>query len=1112
MTDKGINTILLDRLDILKGLGEDYEKMHKFHKSMKYLIEIKRNHLNQKLQEVRDAENFYMEKFQELLKKNNKFDNSTNLSQHINYFLHTEIDEKIQNNQMAEESFILGKNLFHDINCVREKIEDKILLVNSKQLEISSREQNIEEKISLLTDDQKKIYLELLNVNKYDYATINNSSGNSGSNSLGNINNSNSNILNNQIKINEIGNSSFQNDNIEFNKSFNQSKYPYLNTKNAMQELLKNDKNNTNNLLGEIAIIFERLKGEKFFDKICVTENDSKYNFTPVKLEYANQARHLITDPMSMKKKHSFSSDKKFQNSNNTLKIIDKELNSKINLNDNTKMNSIFSLNSQKSSFSKNNNYKENNKINNIFENDYYEKEFSEDEFFQNNNNVAKSLEKSNNNFSNIKYNYSGEYFSMKEKGDKNFAENNFTKNKDKFIYNQEKIFNKFYKRNDDKLPNIPFILKYYSNLLIIPYEEKQYFSDEIDYQKSKLGGYLKSNYPLEYYESSNKVDSLLQRSSSNSNFLFNNFNSSCKNNKFKNILNNLEISNNVINKNYKNYNSKLSSYKSRELKSGGSSSENIRPRYKYNIENKMNNECNSTSINKINKDSQRKFLELSRISEKTSPNKKRKKKKKVTKSNSVANNLDVRKEYKEIDNLYIARENNSNGSQKIVNKKNKSFKKLSDFSKNNSNEKRIEEKKVELIVNEKNKTKFNMNYKNKQIKLEFNEPILAQSKNIDKLLENNKLNNFKIPDKKTSNSKINMKNRKEKSSKDNNSIKNLNNNEDFKPIDNLDNDNNAKSIINNENFNIMQNNLEELNISEINLIANTSVFNNENFKKTDFNVSSDTLITLHNYQNINKNNNHNYQNNINNSEGYKINNNHSNLKSNKSSFKKTILRNKSENLLRTKENLSLSMRTKKIESRKNIINSSCSPISNKKKKEKEDNIKNLKVEKDFIKLERSISENKIPFKNKDYFDRKAYGKNNLKKTMMLNENNHFNKQLKFSNVPVIFFNHYSYVKSRYEFLNKSKKHEQNEDFEFDPNNNNVELRINITPVNTKTEHFGFKSINKLKESSKRKKFFIDDEIDIKKDYSLIKSNLFVNDSRNKSLKSRLFISNLISK
>jgi len=73
-------------------------------------------------------------------------------------------------------------------------------------------------------------------------------------------------------------------------------------------------------------------------------------------------------------------------------------------------------------------------------------------------------------------------------------------------------------------------------------------------------------------------------------------------------------------------------------------------------------------------------------------------------------------------------------------------------------------------------------------------------------------------------------------------------------------------------------------------------------------------------------------------------------------------------------------------------------------------------------------------------------------------------------------------------------------------------MRISVTPVHSKQEHFGIKTFLKIK-VPKSNKYEMEEEIEDKKNQkTLINSKMFKNNSRNKSLRSKLFVSSLLDK
>jgi hypothetical protein len=954
-------------------------------------------------------------------------------------------------------------------------------MVKGKQEEMNNREAAYENKFMLLSEDQKQLFKSLLNTNKFDYATYN-TINISGSNSQGNNNNNKSSSGNHSKNYKFINN---QFDNI-INKYYPNNDR-HITNKNKKK--VERDKHSTNNLLGEISFIFEKLKEENFFDKICETEINTSNNLTLMKLnDFNNQAGHLITDPISMQNNNPFSY-KNTQNSDNTLKIIDKDLNKK-------NSNSIFDVNSANSSFAKKNYLVADKiKINLIYEKDYYEKEFLEDELF---NSDAEN------------------YFLNKRNLEKDLSKNAFqNKNNknDKKIKskNKQKIFHKFYNQKqafDEKLPNIPFILRYYSNLLINPYEEKDYFSDEIEYQKNKLGAYIKCNYPMEYYESVSKVDKILQRSSSNSNFYFkNNLNSRSNqsNNKFRNIIKNLEIVNSLKDIN-KNTNKIKSPYRSKELRSNGSSTENIRPKYR-NDTSYLDGLENKEKINRINKmEVKRNSLKLTRISEVNSAKKKSKINKTIiTKSASInIRSIETKKKIKEsgsIINLVPVSIIKNNKS--IINKKNqsKSKKNQKNIALKANNEVKI--KRINDNINEYITVKKidSPRSSNKGIKIEIQEPILTESKNFEKNSKNLIIKNKK-------NREIAFKNETENKSS---SIK-LNKNQlktqvanvakilktSFIEIEEHYNDNaNRERKINKQDkkINVFYQSLEDLDISEFNQVANTSSrIVTKNYKNAKLDFSMDNLLNTQNNNEIiitipkEKSKNKTFSKNM------------FNIFNQNNNKNKSLIRNKSENLKNHNQNL-LNVKENKI-NYDNFSRTYRKPFSKSvnSRKTVSFDLNNNDIHLKEIKNENNSKEKKAAFKNKEYFDKRSIQRNNLKKTFNENEDKVLSNNL---NYTVIKFDNYAYVKSRYEYLNKLKKEKEDES-SFDPKIHSIEMRINVTPVNSKKGRFGIKAIKKIKESETKK--FVIDEFEDQKDKGMFKSRLFRNDSRKKSLMSKLFI------
>lgn len=269
--------------------------MNKFVKMLKSQIANRKANLVLKLSEARETENLYMNKFQELLKYNKNFDgNAAGISQQIKYILNTDFNEKIQMNQENEEKYILGKNLFNDFSLIREKINEKIYLVNSKQNELKLREIIFDNKFNKITDEQKKIFNFLINTENFDYETLKNSSTKA------------------IVKTNIL-------DNLDYNKNDEES---------------KNDLNQTHSLIGETSMLFQRLKKEHFFEKICLTDINSKnIQNNEVIFDYLNKNNHLITDPISLKNNpfslnqhcsngliKSLKKDEKKKHSNNSFK------------------------------------------------------------------------------------------------------------------------------------------------------------------------------------------------------------------------------------------------------------------------------------------------------------------------------------------------------------------------------------------------------------------------------------------------------------------------------------------------------------------------------------------------------------------------------------------------------------------------------------------------------------------------------------------------------------------------------------------------------------------------------------------------------------------------
>jgi len=1094
----------------LKFLAEDYEKMHKFKNKVKSSIEKKKQLLALKLNEARESQNFILEKFQELLKDNNKYDNNHNLSQQINYFLHTEIDERIQNNQKTEESIIIGKNLFNDINCVREKIDNKINIVNKKQQEINFKEKLIEIKFCELSEDQKNILTDLLNTQKYDYITLNN-----------NFNN----IYFNNTNNNNTGSNSYGNNQNNYISNLNSNNNNYLNSdkNDKFQDKTKSDINNTNNnnLLGEISRIFKKLKKENFFEKICETEILMKNNITQIKFENPHQINHLITDPISFRNSNiPFNNYKNTQNNDNTIKIIDKELN-------NNKSKKYIPICNSNSALNSNYLNIDNKKINLIFENDYYEKEFSEDEFFNNNNDKLINNIKKKSNKNNLRE--SNEYNNEISKYKKN---NFFLEDKKNQIFN--KFYNKINDNENDNLPNIPFILKYYSNLLI-PFEEKNYFSDEIEYHKKKLGGYLKCNYPLEYYESTNKVQNLMYKSSSNSNFLFNRNLISNNNNLslkdiMKNNIKNLDKENETNYKKDNKSNHKINSYKSKEnMSSRGNSSERIRPRYN---DNRMKNDGNAFDENKNNSMRfKRKSLDLSRISEIISP-KKKAKKKKLTKSLLLNNNTksyDINKKSNEKQITNITRID----KVKFLGLKNENSILTNNLKINNKNSidsRHInKEPKTRVLAKEINLNKpkilkeINLRKKNIQLELEIDEPDLIESNNLDSYLKNKKKDLKKNYTKNISS--INNRNCKIHSNNKSKSNSNTIRGETSVSKEKLNNINFKKINPDNSNSYRIQKNLIDLDESEIEMIANASATKlTDNVKKTNLDISADNFFTMqkqifdnsinlnmdcsYDLLNINKENTINKENST-------------NTTNNKISSNLKISRNKSERLLVNIKNNDLN----KLENSCKIKSfSNTTRFSNSKSTTHKNNIHSVNFDfnennyfnnynlKDIIIREKLGKKKKGIFKNKAFFDKKAEIRNEYKKPPRANEENNQQIFIISSNnniYPTVKFDNYSYIKSRYEFLNKHKKNEEEQDLGFDPNIHKIEMRINYTTVKDKQENFGIKTIKRIKGNNKK---YILDEIQINENQSLIRSKLFLNESKNKKLRSKLFVSDILNK
>jgi hypothetical protein len=260
--------------------------MQKFCEKTKHLIKIKKEILKNQINTARELEYYFMEKFQFLLKSNTNIDTDEKLINYLNNYLKLEVGNEKEKNNISiikDESIILGQNLFNDINQVKEKIINKINLVNIKQNNIKEMENNVEKKYNQLNIEQKNIFdgLIMRNIISKDEKNLDKEKEKDKKKEKDNVYD-NKNI---NIKIN--------NNNDNDNDKDNNNEKDKINSREIESEILQeenssyrksesvsisetNYKNSTNNLLGEISIVFEKLKENNFFDKICITETQDE--------------------------------------------------------------------------------------------------------------------------------------------------------------------------------------------------------------------------------------------------------------------------------------------------------------------------------------------------------------------------------------------------------------------------------------------------------------------------------------------------------------------------------------------------------------------------------------------------------------------------------------------------------------------------------------------------------------------------------------------------------------------------------------------------------------------------------------------------------------------
>jgi hypothetical protein len=277
--------------------------MQKFFEKTKHLIKIKKEILKEKINSAKDLEYFFMEKFQFLLNSNTNLDTDEKLRNYLNNYLKLEVgDEKDKKNIsiIEEESIILGQNLFNDINQVKEKIINKINLVNIKQNYIKDMENNLEIKYNELNLVQKNIFDGLIMKNINTKEKKNKEKNKDKENCYGDwIRNTNSinNYSKDTISNNENNNNKINSGEIE-SEILHEENSSFRKSDSACET---NYKNSTNNLLGEISMVFEKLKENNFFDKICITEtqDEKAYNIklSPIPINNSFFYKNSITEP-----------------------------------------------------------------------------------------------------------------------------------------------------------------------------------------------------------------------------------------------------------------------------------------------------------------------------------------------------------------------------------------------------------------------------------------------------------------------------------------------------------------------------------------------------------------------------------------------------------------------------------------------------------------------------------------------------------------------------------------------------------------------------------------------------------------------------------------------
>ena len=248
-----------------------------------------------------------------------------------------------------------------------------------------------------------------------------------------------------------------------------------------------NDKHMTNNLLGEISVIFEKLKEENFFEKICETEGNLKnINLTPIKLE-DDRSFHLDTDPSNLRNKEfnlnrnlhdkeSTGNLKKSLSSFKKNKIINKK-----NLENNNGMKiTIDSVKKEIICEKENENIVLDINIKNVkIEIKNLKKNKLKD------NKIKKTEEKKivQKNLEEVKL--KKKILLEKKLDEKKLIENKLESKKLEEKKFKEKIFEE--KKVEKKLLNVSFILKNCTNLFSSPYEEIDYFSDNLAYRMNQL-------------------------------------------------------------------------------------------------------------------------------------------------------------------------------------------------------------------------------------------------------------------------------------------------------------------------------------------------------------------------------------------------------------------------------------------------------------------------------------------------------------------------------------------------------------------------------------------------------------------------------------------------